>query len=160
VFQRNFARGNVGKLEQNYRSSGHILEAANTLIAQNAGRLGKNLWTDAGDGEPIRTVAQASDALAAECGDDEVRALINEGKAHNDIGVLYRSNAQSRVLEHHLFSSGIAYKVYGGQRFFERQEIKHVLAYLRLIDNPDDDTSWLRVVNFPARGIGARSLEV
>lgn len=159
-FERNFARGNVVKLEQNYRSSGHILDAANTLIAQNAGRLGKNLWTDAGDGEPIRIVEQASDALEAEWVVDEIRALINEGKAHNDIAVLYRSNAQSRVLEHHLFSSGIAYKVYGGQRFFERQEIKHVLAYLRLIDNPDDDTSWLRVVNFPARGIGARSLEV
>src|SRR5690606_22651788 len=97
-FERNFARGNVVKLEQNYRSSGHILDAANTLIAQNAGRLGKNLWTDAGDGEPIRIVEQASDALEAEWVVDEIRALINEGKAHNDIAVLYRSNAQSRVL--------------------------------------------------------------
>ena len=159
-FERNYARGNVVKLEQNYRSSGHILEAANALIAQNSSRLGKNLWTDAGEGELIRITEQPSDALEAEWVVDEVRALINEGRPHNEIAVLYRSNAQSRVLEHHLFSSGIAYKVYGGQRFFERQEVKHVLAYLRLIDNPNDDTSWLRVVNFPTRGIGARSLEV
>ncbi|MCQ9616596.1 UvrD-helicase domain-containing protein [Paenalcaligenes niemegkensis] len=159
-FERQYARGNVIKLEQNYRSCGHILDAANALISQNSSRLGKNLWTDAGKGELIRISEQPSDALEAQWVVDEVRALISEGKSNNEIAILYRSNAQSRVLEHHLFSSGISYKVYGGQRFFERQEIKHVLAYLRLVDNPNDDTSWLRVVNFPTRGIGARSLEV
>lgn len=159
-FERNYAHGNVIKLEQNYRSSGHILDAANALISQNSSRLGKNLWTDAGEGELIRISEQASDALEAEWVVDEVRALINEGRPQNEIAIVYRSNAQSRVLEHRLFSSGIPYRVYGGQRFFERQEIKHVLAYLRLINNPNDDTSWLRVVNFPTRGIGARSLEV
>jgi len=158
-FERDYARGNVIRLEQNYRSYGHILDAANALIAHNTGRLGKNLWTEAGAGEPIRVVEQASDALEADWVVDEIRALINDGRARSDIAVLYRSNAQSRVLEHNLFSSGIPYRVYGGLRFFERQEVKHALAYLRLAANPHDDTSWLRVVNFPARGIGARTLE-
>jgi len=158
-FERDYARGNVIRLEQNYRSYGHILDAANALIAHNTGRLGKNLWTDAGAGEPIRVVEQTSDALEADWVVDEIRALINDGRMRQEIAVLYRSNAQSRVLEHQLFSSGIPYRVYGGLRFFERQEIKHALAYLRLAANPHDDTSWLRVVNFPARGIGARTLE-
>ncbi|TGV10073.1 DNA helicase II [Alcaligenaceae bacterium 429] len=158
-FERQYAHGNVIRLEQNYRSSAHILDAANALISQNKNRLGKNLWTDSGEGEQIRVSEQASDTLEAQWVVDEIRALIRDGWARDQIAILYRSNAQSRVLEHHLFSSGIPYKVYGGQRFFERQEIKHVLAYLRLIHNPFDDTSWLRVVNFPTRGIGARSLE-
>src|SRR3546814_1342752 len=100
-----------------------------------------------------------SDWSSDVCSSDLVKALINDGSLRREIAVLYRSNAQSRVIEHALFSSGIPYKVYGGLRFFERQEVKHALAYLRLMDNPDDDTSWLRVVNFPARGIGARTLE-
>lgn len=158
-FERDYAKGNVVRLEQNYRSCGHILDAANALISHNADRLGKKLWTDSGQGESIRVVEKASDALEGQWVVEEIKALINEGYPHDEIAVLYRSNAQSRVLEHHLFSSGVPYKVYGGQRFFERQEIKHVLAYLRLIDNPNDDTSWLRVVNLPTRGIGARSLE-
>jgi len=158
-FERDYARGNVIRLEQNYRSHGHILDAANALIAHNTGRLGKNLWTDAGAGQPIRVIEQASDALEADWVVDEIRALVHDGRARSDIAVLYRSNAQSRVLEHQLFSCGIPYRVYGGLRFFERQEIKHALAYLRLAANPHDDTAWLRVVNFPARGIGARTLE-
>lgn len=159
-FERDYAKGNVVRLEQNYRSSGHILDAANALIANNSERLGKKLWTDAGLGESIRVVEKPSDALEGQWVVEEIKALINnDNYAHDEIAVLYRSNAQSRVIEHHLFSSGVPYKVYGGQRFFERQEIKHVLAYLRLLDNPHDDTSWLRVVNFPTRGIGARSLE-
>lgn len=159
-FERDYAKGNVVRLEQNYRSSGHILDAANALIANNSERLGKKLWTDAGLGESIRVVEKPSDALEGQWIVEEIKALLNnDGYAHDEIAVLYRSNAQSRVIEHHLFSSGVPYKVYGGQRFFERQEIKHVLAYLRLLDNPHDDTSWLRVVNFPTRGIGARSLE-
>src|SRR5690554_2356858 len=158
-FERDYAHGNVIRLEQNYRSYGHILDSANALIAHNTARLGKNLWTEQGEGEPVRICEQGTDLLEAQWVVDEMRALISSGHARRDIAVLYRSNAQSRVIEHSLFSSGIPYKVYGGQRFFERQEVKHALAYLRLIANPNDDTSWLRVVNFPARGIGARTLE-
>ena len=157
-FQRDYAGDCVIRLEQNYRSSGHILDAANGLIAHNTGRLGKNLWTDASDGELIRVAELPSDTLEAEWLVESVQARIADGCARDDIAVLYRSNAQSRPLEHALFSAGIPYKVYGGLRFFERQEVKHALAYLRLMDNPHDDTAWLRVVNFPRRGIGARSL--
>ncbi|AZY48818.1 DNA helicase II [Bordetella avium] len=159
-FERDYAQGRVIRLEQNYRSFGHILDAANALIGHNSGRLGKNLWTDQGEGELIRIIEQPSDGMEAQWVVDEIRSLINEGRARSEIAVLYRSNAQSRVLEHALFSAGVAYKVYGGLRFFERQEIKHALAYLRLIANPDDDTSLMRVVNFPTRGIGARTLEL
>jgi DNA helicase-2/ATP-dependent DNA helicase PcrA len=158
-FERRHAHGNVIRLEQNYRSHGHILDAANALIAHNAHRLGKNLWTEAGEGEPLRVVEQASDQMEAQWLVDEIRALLREGRPAHEIAILYRSNAQSRPIEHALFSARVPYRVYGGQRFFERQEVKHVLAYLRLIDNPHDDTSWMRVVNFPARGIGARTLE-
>ncbi|MGE4124172.1 MAG: UvrD-helicase domain-containing protein [Pusillimonas sp.] len=159
AFEREFAQGNVIRLEQNYRSFGHILDSANALIAHNAARLGKNLWTEQGEGEPVRICEQGTDLLEAQWVVDEIRALVSGGHSRRDIAVLYRSNAQSRVIEHTLFSSGIPYRVYGGQRFFERQEVKHALAYLRLVANPNDDTSWLRVVNFPARGIGARTLE-
>ena len=159
AFEREFAHGRVIKLEQNYRSHGHILTAANTLIAQNAHRLGKNLWTAEGDGEPIRVFDAYSDQDEASFVVDEVRALNREGVNLADMALLYRSNAQSRVLEHALFSAAVPYRVYGGLRFFERQEIKHALAYLRLLTNPEDDGAFLRVVNFPARGIGARTLE-
>ncbi|MBV7485631.1 UvrD-helicase domain-containing protein [Bordetella sp. BOR01] len=158
-FERDYARGTVIRLEQNYRSYGHILDSANALIGHNNGRLGKNLWTEQGEGEPVRVIEQPSDGIEAQWLVDEVRSLINEGSLRREIAVLYRANAQSRVIEHALFSAGIPYKVYGGLRFFERQEIKHALAYLRLMANPDDDTSWMRVVNFPTRGIGARTLE-
>jgi len=158
-FEREFAHGNVIKLEQNYRSHGNILTAANTLISQNAHRLGKNLWTAEGEGEPIRIFDAYSDQDEASFVVDEVRALNREGVALSDMALLYRSNAQSRVLEHALFSASVPYRVYGGLRFFERQEIKNALAYLRLLTNPEDDGAFLRVVNFPARGIGARTLE-
>jgi DNA helicase-2/ATP-dependent DNA helicase PcrA len=158
-FEREFAHGNVIKLEQNYRSHGHILTAANTLISQNAHRLGKNLWTAEGEGEPIRVFDAYSDQEEASFVVDEVRALNREGINLSDMALLYRSNAQSRVLEHALFSASVPYRVYGGLRFFERQEIKHALAYLRLLTNPEDDGAFLRVVNFPTRGIGARTLE-
>ncbi len=159
-FEREFRVQNVIKLEQNYRSHGHILDAANALIKNNGARLGKNLWTDAGVGEPVRVYEASSDAQEAQWLVDEVKALVREGLRRSDIAVLYRSNAQSRVIEHALFSAGIPYRVYGGLRFFERQEVKHALAYLRLIANTDDDTSFARIVNVPARGIGARSIEV
>ena len=158
-FERDYARDNVIRLEQNYRSHGNILNAANAIIKNNSDRLGKNLWTDAGNGEPIRVYAAHSDFDEASFVVDELRNLVREGTARDQIALLYRSNAQSRVLEHQLFTQGVPYRVYGGLRFFERQEVKHALAYLRLLGNPDDDTAFLRVVNFPARGIGARTLE-
>jgi len=158
-FEREFKVANVIRLEQNYRSHGNILDAANAIIRHNENRLGKNLWTDAGAGEPIRVFEAYSDLDEARWIVDEIKALVSDGHARSEIALLYRSNAQSRVLEHALFSAGLPYRVYGGLRFFERQEIKHALAYLRLIANPDDDTSFARVVNFPTRGIGARSIE-
>jgi DNA helicase-2/ATP-dependent DNA helicase PcrA len=158
-FQRDYAGQNVIKLEQNYRSHGAILDAANAVIQHNKNRLGKNLWTEAGKGEPIRVYAATSDNDEAEFILDEVKALNRAGTALTDMALLYRSNAQSRVLEHALFRAGISYRVYGGLRFFERQEIKHALAYLRLAANPDDDGAFSRVVNVPPRGIGARSIE-
>jgi len=158
-FAREFAGDHVIRLERNYRSYGHILDCANAVIATNTGRLGKRLWTEQGAGERVRVIEQPSDALEAQWVVDEIRAQVNDGRPPHEIAVLYRSNAQSRMLEHALFRAGLPYKVYGGLRFFERQEVKHALAYLRLMDNPDDDTAWLRVVNFPARGIGARTLE-
>jgi DNA helicase-2/ATP-dependent DNA helicase PcrA len=160
AFEHEFRVGHLIKLEQNYRSHGHILDCANALIENNSRRLGKSLWTDAGHGEPVRVHEAFSDALEAQWLVEEIRDLCRDGMARSDIALLYRSNAQSRVLEHALFSAGIAYRVYGGLRFFERAEIRHAMAYLRLIDNPDDDGAFLRVVNFPARGIGARSVEM
>ncbi|MBK7324766.1 MAG: exodeoxyribonuclease V subunit gamma [Propionivibrio sp.] len=157
--EREFKVENVIRLEQNYRSQGNILDAANALIKNNRGRLGKNLWTDAGAGEPIRVFEGFSDIDEARFVVDEARELTLDGYTRNQIALLYRSNAQSRVLEHQLFTAGVPYRVYGGLRFFDRQEIKHALAYLRLIGNPDDDTAFTRVVNFPTRGIGSRSIE-
>ena len=159
AFEREYRVRNLIKLEQNYRSHGHILGCANALIANNAKRLGKNLWTDAGDGEPVRVHEAVTDGEESQWLVEELRGLVADGHTLDDIAVLYRSNAQSRVLEHALFSAGMPYRVYGGLRFFERAEIKHALAYLRLLENPDDDGALLRVVNFPARGIGARTIE-
>jgi DNA helicase-2/ATP-dependent DNA helicase PcrA len=158
-FERDFRVQNVIRLEQNYRSHGNILNAANALISHNRKRLGKNLWTAAGEGEPIRVFQAQSDGYEAAFIAEEVQALARDGYARRDMAILYRSNAQSRIIEHALFSQGIPYRVYGGLRFFERVEIKHALAYLRLLANPDDDGAFLRVVNFPTRGIGARSVE-
>ncbi len=158
-FEREYRVQRVVKLEQNYRSSGHILDAANDLISHNTQRLGKNLRTDAGHGEPVRVYESSSDYAEAQWMLEEVQQLTRSGMPRSEIALLYRSNAQSRVLESALFNAGMPYRVYGGLRFFERAEIKHALAYLRLLENAGDDTSFLRVVNFPARGIGARSIE-
>ena len=159
AFEREFAGQNLIKLEQNYRSHAHILDAANTLISNNRQRLGKNLRTDAGHGEQVRIFEASSDLQEAQWIVEEAKGLVAEGAARSEIAILYRSNAQSRVLEHALFSAGVPYRVFGGQRFFERAEVKHAIAYLQLMDNPHNDSAFLRVVNFPARGIGARSLE-
>ncbi len=156
------------KLEQNYRSFSNILDSANHLIDHNKNRLGKNLHTTQGAGEPVRIYESPTDFAEAQWMVEEMKQLLREGQngdgaqgvAHrHEIAVLYRSNAQSRVIETALFNAAMPYRVYGGLRFFERAEIKHALAYLRLLENPRDDTSFMRVVNFPLRGIGARSIE-
>ena len=158
-FEREFNAGTIIKLEQNYRSHGNILEAANVLIGHNQQRLGKNLWTAETQGEQIRLFEAQTDFEEAQFVVEQVRDLKATGVPLVEVALLYRSNAQSRVLEHALFSAGLPYRVYGGLRFFERQEIKHALAYLRLVANPEDDAALLRVINFPTRGIGARSIE-
>ena len=159
-FVREFGVTQQIKLEQNYRSFSNILDSANQLISHNSNRLGKDLRTDQGPGEPVRVVENPRDLDEAQWIVDEVKQLVRDGMPRQEIAVLYRSNAQSRVIETALFNAAIPYRVYGGLRFFERAEIKHALAYLRLLENANDDTSFLRVVNFPPRGIGARSLEV
>ena len=162
-FERDFGAADIPvkliKLEQNYRSHGNILDAANALIKHNQTRLGKNLWTSDDKGEPVRAFVAPSDIDEAAFVVDVAKSLATDGLALSEVAVLYRSNAQSRVLEHALFNAAMPYRVYGGMRFFERAEVKHALAYLRLIAAPDDDGAFLRVVNFPPRGIGARSLE-
>ncbi|XAH24979.1 UvrD-helicase domain-containing protein [Xylophilus sp. GW821-FHT01B05] len=163
-FVREFDVKHQIKLEQNYRSYSNILDSANELISHNTNRLGKNLRTTQGPGEPVRVFEATSDFAEAQWMVDEIRQLVRDqgsepGFARREIAILYRSNAQSRVIETALFNAAVPYRVYGGLRFFERAEIKHALAYLRLLENPHDDTSFLRVVNFPPRGIGARSIE-
>ncbi len=159
AFEREFHVEHVIKLERNYRSFGNILDSANELISRNTRRLGKNLRTEAGPGEPVRVHEATSDFGEAQWFVEEAQQLHREGTRRSEIALLYRSNAQSRVIESALFNAGMPYKVYGGLRFFERAEVKHALSYLRLIENPSDDTSFIRVVNFPTRGIGARTVE-
>ena len=162
-FERDFvtpeAPVKLVKLEQNYRSHGHILDAANALIKHNQTRLGKNLWTVDGKGEPVRAYAAPTDVDEAAFIVDVLKGLVDDAVSPSEIALLYRSNAQSRVLEHALFNAAMPYRVYGGMRFFERAEVKNALAYLRLLAAPDDDGAFLRVVNFPPRGVGARTLE-
>lgn len=159
-FVREFEVSHQIKLEENYRSYSNILDSANELISRNTQRLGKNLRTTQGPGEPVRVYEAASDFAEAHWMVDEMRQLVkSDGYERKEIAVLYRSNAQSRVVETALLAAQMPYRVYGGLRFFERAEIKHALAYLRLLENRHDDTSFLRVVNFPPRGIGARSIE-
>jgi len=158
-FVREFKVRHQIKLEENYRSGSNILDTANELIGHNSKRLGKNLRTAQGPGEPVRVFEATSDFAEAQWMVDEMRQLVRDDIERKEIAVLYRSNAQSRVIETALFNAGMPYKVYGGLRFFERAEIKNALAYLRLLENPRDDTSFLRAVNFPPRGIGLRSLE-
>jgi DNA helicase II / ATP-dependent DNA helicase PcrA len=158
-FRRDYPNSQLFKLEQNYRSTGAILEAANGLIAHNANRLGKKLWTSGARGEPIHLYAGYNERDEAEFVTHRIRDHVAHGMRRRDIAILYRSNAQSRVFEEAFLSARIPYKVYGGLRFFERKEIKEALAYLRLLANRNDDASFERVVNLPTRGLGARTLE-
>ena len=158
-FTDDFKNAKTIKLEQNYRSTGTILKAANSLIANNPGRLGKDLWTEGADGERIRVYSGFNEVDEARFISDRIQSAVDQGMAHSDIAILYRSNAQSRVLEEAMLRTGIPYRIYGGQRFFERAEIKNAMAYLRLASNPDDDTSLERVINVPPRGIGDKTVQ-
>ncbi|PKM13515.1 MAG: DNA helicase II [Gammaproteobacteria bacterium HGW-Gammaproteobacteria-3] len=155
-FQRHYPNHKVIKLEQNYRSTGHILKAANQVIACNEGRMGKELWTDSGDGEPVSLYAAFNEQDEAYFVVEGIRKWVNEGGKRSDIAILYRSNAQSRQFEERLMSTRTPYRVYGGLRFFERAEIKNALAFLRIMAHHEDDASFERVINTPTRGIGAK----
>jgi DNA helicase-2/ATP-dependent DNA helicase PcrA len=159
-FQRDFPHAKLFRLEQNYRSTATILNGANALIGHNAGRLGKTLWTDGAQGDPIHLYAAFNERDEAEFVLQRIRDWTQRGGQRSQVAILYRSNAQSRVFEEVFLSARIPYKVYGGLRFFERAEIKDALAYLRLISNRLDDASFERVVNLPTRGIGAKSLDI
>ncbi len=158
-FQRDFASAEVIRLEQNYRSTTTILSAANALIDNNSDRMGKKLWSSGADGEPIIFYNAYDERDEAQFVLDKIKQFVDLGNARADAAILYRSNAQSRNFEERFVSEGIPYRVYGGMRFFERAEIKNALAYLRLMDNANDDASFERVVNTPTRGIGERSVE-
>ncbi len=159
-FSRDFAHVKTVRLERNYRSSGNILAAANALIANNQGRMGKDLWTADSDGEPIDVYAGFNDIDEARFIVARIRQWVEVGGRRDDIAILYRVSAQSRVLEEALLAQGVAYRVFGGLRFYERAEIKNALAYCRLIANRDDDAAFERVVNLPPRGIGARTVDL
>ena len=158
-FERDFADTETIKLEQNYRSTSNILNAANAVIAKNAERLGKNLWTDSDEGEAIALYAAFNEHDEARYIADRLADWIAQGNRRDDAAILYRSNAQSRVLEAALLQAEIPYRIYGGQRFYERLEIKNALGYLRMMLNCHDDVAFERVVNVPARGIGDRTVE-
>ncbi|MGE0114421.1 MAG: DNA helicase II [Steroidobacteraceae bacterium] len=158
-FARDFPRVQTFRLEQNYRSTGNILKAANKLIENNSGRLGKNLWTHGSDGEPIKLYAAYNERDEADFVVNRIRDWVNKGGRRSDCAILYRANAISRVFEEAMISARMPYRVYGGVRFFERAEIKDALAYLRLIQNRSDDASFERVVNLPTRGIGLKTLD-
>ncbi len=159
-FPNDFPQVLTVRLERNYRSTGNILAAANALIANNQGRMGKNLWTDDGDGEPIAVYAGFNDIDEARFIVSRIRQWVDTGGRRDEIAILYRVSAQSRVLEEALLTQGVAYRVYGGLRFYERAEIKNALAYCRLVANRDDDAAFERVVNLPPRGIGARTVDI
>jgi DNA helicase-2/ATP-dependent DNA helicase PcrA len=158
-FEKEFADTQLIRLEQNYRSTSTILAAANALISYNGGRFGKTLWTEGEKGDPIILYAGFNEEDEALFVVREIREWIAEGGKSSEVGVLYRSNAQSRVLEEAFVRAGIPYTIYGGLRFFERAEIKDALAYLRLVVNCKDNTSFDRVVNVPPRGIGEQTLK-
>jgi len=158
-FERDFTDGRLVRLEQNYRSTSVILNAANAVIANNLGRLGKQLWTSGDEGEPITLYAAFNEQDEARYIVDSIARWIQDGQTRSDCAILYRSNAQSRVLEEALLRADIPYRVYGGQRFYERLEIKNALAFLRLVVNRDDDAAFERIVNVPPRGIGSATID-
>lgn len=158
-FLDEFQEARTIRLEQNYRSTGNILNAANELIVNNTDRMGKELWTDGGEGELISVYSAFNDLDEARFTVNKIKEWQAKGGALKDTAMLYRNNAQSRVLEEALIQGGLPYRIYGGMRFFERQEIKDALGYLRLMANRNDDASFERVVNTPTRGLGDKTLE-
>ena len=158
-FERDFSDTKTIRLEQNYRSTSNILNAANAVIENNDQRLGKELWTDSGDGEPVKVFTAYNEIEEARFVINQIKKWVDEGGVRSDVAILYRSNAQSRVFEESLLSAAMPYRVYGGLRFFERAEIKHALAYLRLTTNRADDPSYERIVNMPPRGIGDKTVD-
>jgi len=158
-FEKDFPGARVFRLEQNYRSTSNILNAANAVIDRNQGRLGKKLWTAGGDGESVKLYAAYNEFDEARFVVDHIQSWVDQGHPRRDAAILYRSNAQSRVFEEILLDAGMPYRVYGGLRFFERAEIKDALAYLRLAASRHDDPSFERIVNIPTRGIGNKTLD-
>lgn len=158
-FEHDFPDCQIIKLEQNYRSSSTILQAANSIINYNGERLGKNLWTERGNGEKISLYAAFNELDEARFIVGRIKDWFAQGNRYSETAILYRSNAQSRVLEEALLQQNIPYRVYGGQRFFDRMEIKDALGYLRLVSNRHDDSAFERVINTPTRGIGERTLD-
>jgi DNA helicase-2/ATP-dependent DNA helicase PcrA len=158
-FSQDFKNTAIIRLEQNYRSTGTILEASNALITNNNSRMGKDLWTSGSAGEKIIVYSAFNELEEARFVSERIMMELNQGASADEIAVLYRSNAQSRVLEEALLRADIAYRIYGGVRFFDRAEVKDALAYLRLLVNPNDDTAFDRIVNFPTRGIGEKTLD-
>jgi len=159
-FEKEFSDNIIIKLEQNYRSTGNILNAANAVIANNTERMGKNLWTDDNEGEPISVYAAFNEQEEARFIASRITDWYQQGNAYKDCAILYRSNAQSRVLEEFLLQRQIPYRIYGGLKFFERAEVKTTLAYVRLMYNRQDDAAFERIVNVPARAIGPKSVEI
>jgi len=159
LFERDFPETKTVRLEQNYRSTTSILNAANAVIENNQSRLGKNLWTAGEEGEPVKLYTAYNEQDEARFVIDQIQAWVNQGGARSETAILYRSNAQSRTFEERLINVGMPYRVYGGLRFFERAEIKDALAYLRLCESPDNDPSFERVVNTPTRGIGNKTVD-
>ncbi len=159
TFLHDFSVNDPIRMEQNYRSTPNILSAANAIIDKNNERIGKTLWTQKSDGDKISLYEGYTEEDEAYFVTDEIKSLLASGKSTSSIAILYRSNAQSRIFEQLFYSEGVPYKVYGGLRFFDRQEVKHILSYLRLILNKNDNEAFLRVVNVPARGLGSKAIE-
>ncbi len=158
-FSKDFANASIIRLEQNYRSTATILNASNALITNNNSRMGKDLWTAGRAGEKIAIYSAFNELDEARFVSERIKKELNEGASADEIAILYRSNAQSRVLEEALLRADIAYRIYGGMRFFDRAEVKDALAYLRLLANSNDDPAFERIVNFPTRGIGEKTLD-
>ena len=158
-FTHDFKDTQTVRLEQNYRSTKTILDAANGVIGHNSGRLGKDLWTDGDDGEPIKLYAGFNEQDEARFIVEQIQSWTDEGNTRRSSAILYRSNAQSRVIEEALIRVGLPYRIYGGQRFYERLEIRNALAYLRLMIGRGDDPALERVINTPTRGIGSKTID-